>query len=243
MLTPVIRAASAVLGIGSFGAGVTAVFVTENGTGSAALLAIGAGFLVLAVLGDRVQSVEMGGVNLTIRDLARQTFALAQEAERRGDEQSAARLRAVGDHLQALARGYRRLRRSMRAGRERTQALTHIVREARTLAQSDVLEPADVVTWFEEGTPEARITALGLMQGNARLRDFEAMLDAIADPRSPFERYHGLRLAEMMASDLSSAQRAQSIVIVERALRRFSARRDKDIQELGQRLLAQLRSA
>lgn len=114
MLTPVIRSAAGVLGVGVFGAGVAAVFVTENGTGAAALLAIGAAFLVIAVMGDRVQSVELGGVNLTIRDLARQTFGLAQEAEQRGDDESAARLRTVGKELQALASGYRRLRGSMR---------------------------------------------------------------------------------------------------------------------------------
>jgi hypothetical protein len=117
-LTPVIRAAAGVLGVAVFAAGVVAVFVTENGTGTAALLAIGAAFMVIAVLGDRVQSVELGGVNLTIRDLARQTHALAREAERRGDDESAAGLRTVASELEALARSYRRLRASMRAGHD-----------------------------------------------------------------------------------------------------------------------------
>jgi hypothetical protein len=84
VLTPVIRVAAGVFGVGVFAAGVLAVFVTENGTGAAALLAIGAAFMVVAVLGDRGQSVELGGVNLTIRDLARQTYALAREAEHSG---------------------------------------------------------------------------------------------------------------------------------------------------------------
>src|SRR3954452_23450927 len=118
VLTPVIRTAVGAFGVAAFGAGAVAVFVTENGTGAAALLAIGAAALVLAVLGDRVQSVELGGVNLTIRDLARETFALAEEAEKRGDDQSAEKLRKVGDELQGLARAYRRLRGSMRASRE-----------------------------------------------------------------------------------------------------------------------------
>lgn len=146
------------------------VFVTENGIAAAALHAIGAAFMVIAVLGDRIQSVELGGVNLTIRDLARQTYALAQQAGHRGDDESAARLRLVASDLEALARGYRRLRGSMRAGHERTRALEHVMTEARRLAQSDALGVADVVTWFEEGTPEACIAAFGLMQGNP-LRD------------------------------------------------------------------------
>jgi hypothetical protein len=241
VLTPVIRAAVGAFGAIVFGTGVAAVFVTDNGTGAAALLAIGAASLVLAVLGDRVQSVELGGVNLTIRDLARETFALAQEAERRGDDESAERLRKVGHELQDLARAYGRLRGSMRAGHERTRALEHVMTEARQLAQSDALEPVDVASWFDEGTPEARITALGLMQGNARLRDFEAALDAIDDSRSAFEQYHGLRLAEMMVPQLTPSQRAQLTVVVERALRSFRVRRDSDRHSTGEHLLAVLR--
>jgi hypothetical protein len=228
------------LGVGVFAAGGVAVFVTENGTGAAALLAIGAAFLVIAVLGDRIQSVELGGVNLTIRDMARQTLVLAQEAEQHGDMESAGRLRTVAAELQALARGYRRLRGSMRASRERTRALEHVMAEARSLSQSGALEPADVVTWFNEGTAEARITALGLMQGNARLRDLEAALDAIDDPRSGFEQYHGLRLAEMMASELTPTQRAELTVVVERAMRSHRVRRDSDRRTTGERILAAL---
>lgn len=243
VLTPVMRGAAAVLAVAVFGAGVLAVFVTENGTGAAALLAIGAAFLVIAVLGDRVKSVELGGVSLTIRDLARETYALAREAEHRGDDESADRLRAVANELKALARGYRRLRGSMRAGHERTRALEHVMTEARRLAQNDELEAVDVLTWFEDGTPEARITALGLMQGNPRLRDFEAALDAIDDSRSAFEQYHGLVLAEMMLPNLTASQRAQLEVVTERSLRGRRVRRDSDRRMTGERLLAALRDA
>jgi hypothetical protein len=240
VLTPVIRVAAVVFGAAVFGAGVAAVFVTDNGTGAAALLAIGAAAMALAVLGDRVQRVEMGGVSLTIRDLASQTYGLARDAEQRGDEESAAGLRAVAGELEALARGYRRLRGSMRAGDERTQALEHVMTEARRLAQNDGLEAADVLTWFEEGKPEARITALGLMQGNPRLRDFEAALDAIDDPRSAFEQYHGLRLGELMAPDLERSERAQLKLVTERALRSRRVRRDRDRLRTGERILAAL---
>ncbi|MBA3262960.1 MAG: hypothetical protein H0T69_10945 [Thermoleophilaceae bacterium] len=209
------------LGIAVFGAGVAAVFTTENGTGAAALLAIGAAFSVVAVLGDRVQSVELGGVNLTLRDIARETFALAKEAEQRGDDTTAQRLRTVANELDELASEYRRLRRAMRSGPERTRALEHVVTEAASLSRSDALEPVDVATWFDEGTPEARITALGLMQGNPRLRDFDAALHAIENLQSAFEQYHGLHLAEMTLPELTRGQRAELTVVVERALRSF----------------------
>jgi hypothetical protein len=100
---------------------------------------------------------------------------------------------------------------------------------------------ADVLTWFEEGTPEARITALGLMQGNPRLRDFEAALEAIDDSRSAFEQYHGLRLAEMMVSDLTASQRPQLGLVTERAMRGRQVKRDSNRRATGERLLEALR--
>jgi hypothetical protein len=239
-LGPRTRAAAAIAGVCIFGAGVAAVFVTENGTGAAALLAIGAAAVVVAVLGENVESLEVGGMKFTIRDLARRTYALADEAEERGEDESAARLRAVGRELEALARGYRRLRGSMRSGSERTRALGHVVHEARRLSQTGAFDAADVQLWFERGTPEARITALGLMQGNPALRDFEAALDAIVDSRSPFEQYHGLRLAQMMVADLGPVQRAELKVQVERQRRRFRLSRDPGRRQLAESILGEL---
>ncbi|MHB8242033.1 MAG: hypothetical protein ACYDHN_08585 [Solirubrobacteraceae bacterium] len=236
-LAPPVRVGACVLGLAIFGAGVVAVFTTENGTGAAALLAIGAASVAVGVLGDRVQSVSLGAATLTIRDIARQTFVLAKEAELRGDEEGAKRLHAAGEALQELARGYRRIRGSMRAGSRRTVALEHLMTEARELAQGGDFEPADVSRWFAEGTPEARITALGLMQGSPRLRDLEAALDAIEAPKSPFEQYHGLRLAEMAIPELTVGQRAQLGAVVEGALHGFRVRRDSDRFGCGTRIL------
>jgi hypothetical protein len=36
-----------------------------------------------------------------------------------------------------------------------------VVIEAQDLSHGDAFEPADVSAWFDQGTPEARITALG----------------------------------------------------------------------------------
>ena len=235
-----IRVAAGVLGAAMFGTGVAAVFATENGPGAATLLAIGAAFVSFAALGDRIQRLELGGVNLTLRDIARQTFALAEEAERRGDDEAAERLRAAGRTLQELATEYRRIRSSMRSGTERTVALEDVVRRTRQLAAGDAFEPADVSAWFDDGSPEARITALALMQGNPRLRDFDALVDAIAESESAFEQYHGLRLAEMMVAELTTGQRAELSAVIGRVLRSFRTRRDVERRELGKRILSAL---
>jgi hypothetical protein len=240
VVTVPIRVAAGVLGVATFGTGVAAVFVTENGPGAATLLAIGAAFMAFAALGDRVQSLELGGVNLTLRDIARQTFALADEAERRGDDEAAERLRSAGRTLQDLAGEYRRIRGSMRSGPDRTVALEDVVRRTRELAKGGAFEPDDVSAWFDDGSPEARITALALMQGNEGLRDFGAAVDAITGSQSAFEQYHGLRLAAVMVGDLTTGQRAELTAAVERALRSLRTRRDRDRRQLGERILAAL---
>jgi hypothetical protein len=235
-----IRVAAGVFGAAAFGTGVAAVFATDNGPGAATLLAIGAAFMAFAALGDRIQSLELGGVNLTLRDIARQTFALAEEAERRGDGDAADRLRAAGRELQSLADEYRRIRSGMRGGAARTDALEDVVRRTRELAKRGAFEPADVSAWFDDGTQEARITALALMQQDARLRDFGAAVDAIAASQSAFEQYHGLRLAEMMLAGLSMGQRAELEAVVDRARRSFRVRRDNDRRAAVRRIMSAL---
>jgi hypothetical protein len=238
--TPLARVMVGLLGAAVFGTGVAAVFTTENGTGAAALLAIGAGFVVIAALGDQLESVEFGGVSVTLRDIARETLDLADRVEQGGDPGAARSLRAVGEALQELADEYRRLRSAMRAGPERTQALELVIDRARRLAGVAPLEPSDVSAWFTQGTPEARVTALGLMQGSPRLHDFDAALDAIDQPRSAFEQYHGLVLALDMVGSLSQGRRAQLRQAVKRVLRGWRSRRDSDRRTVATEILREL---
>ena len=235
-----LRVGAGVVGVAVFATGVVAVFATDNGPGAATLLAIGAAFVAFAALGDRIQSLELGGVNLTLRDIARQTFALADEAERRGDDEAAERLRAAGRELQSLADEYRRIRSRMRSGPARTGALEDVVRRTRELAKRDAFEASDVSAWFDDGSPEARITALALMQASPGLRDFGAAVDAIAESESAFEQYHGLWLAETMVGDLTPGQRAELEAVVQRALRSLRVRRDSDRADAARRILAAL---
>jgi len=206
-----LRLVLGVLGAGAFGAGVLAVFITDNGTGSAVLLAFGGVVLVLALLGDRIDSLEFGGARLRLRAAAAAAFAEAEQSERRGDRRAADQLRVEAEALLAaagpIAQDYRDLRRSMRGGAERTQAMTEVVDRARQLAADQDFEPAEVARWLRSGTEEERVTALGMMQARPELRDFNAMLDAIVESRSAFEQYQALRLAVAMVDDLGPDQR------------------------------------
>jgi hypothetical protein len=228
------------LGVAIFATGVVAVFTTENGPGAAALLAIGAAFAAVAALDDRIESLQLAGVNLTLREIARQTFARADEAERRGDEAAADQLRVAASALQALAREYRRIRGSMKAGDRRTTVLEDVLNRTRALTDSGAFNANDVAEWFDHGTPEARITALALMQADPELRDFSAAVTAISRPASAFEQWHGLRLAELMYDDLTYGQRVELTDVLERVRPRLPSDHDRGRHDLAGRLLTAL---
>jgi hypothetical protein len=164
-------------------------------------------YLAVAIFSDRIESIEFAGAKLGLRDLARERFALAAMRERHGDLEAAAVLRKQARALQRLAGTYGQIRRSMRGGPERTRILDDVVRQASDLAASTDLDPSEIWTWFDEGADEARIIALGLIEGDERLCDFFCALDAIEHPRSPFEQYHGLLVARKMLPRLSALER------------------------------------
>lgn len=208
--TPVLRGVLGLLGVGSFGTGVFAVFVTSNGTGTAVLLAFGGALLVLALFGNRIESFELGGAGLKLRAAAAQRFALAEESERQGDTATAGRLRAEAQALLEsagpIAADYWRVRGSMRAGPERTQAMHDVVSRARHLPETRTFESSEVLRWLYEGTDGERVTALALMQASPELRNADAVIAALEVRRSAFEHYQSLVLARLMTDDLDTHQ-------------------------------------
>jgi hypothetical protein len=238
-----LRLVLGLLGAGSFGVGVLAVFRTENGSGTAVLLVFGGGLLVLALLGNRIESLEFGGAKLRLRAAAARRFALAEESEQRGDTTEAARLRAEAQALLEaagpIAADYRSVRHSMRSGPERTRALEEVVDRARRLAAEQPFDRAEVARWLADGTDEERVTALGMMQENPQLRDFDAMVAAIEDAGTAFEQYHALLLATRMVDDLDREQRRRLAAAVE-GVRGFRFRRDASRWRLSEEILRRL---
>jgi hypothetical protein len=109
------------------------------------------------------------------------------------------------------------------------------------IARREILDPTEVLRWFEEGDGGARIVALGLMEADRDLRDFDAAIDAIEHSRTAFEQYHGLKLAASMQSaevaakagfeagpKLGYGQRMQLLAVAERAGRSRRVRGDSD---------------
>ena len=231
------------LGAGSFVTGVLAVFVTENGTGAGVLLAFGGVLLVVALLGNRIESFEFGGATLKLRAAAAEKFAQAEALQSRGDNVEAERLRAQAHALLEaagpIAADYRSVRGSMRGGRDRTRALERVVAQARTLAAEQPFDPAEVARWLRRGSEEERITALGMMQARPELRDFHGTLSAIEHPRSQFEQYHALLLAATMIDGLDPAQRSQLSDVV-RGARGLRFRMDTERWRLSEEILRRI---
>ncbi|MDF3288467.1 hypothetical protein [Streptomyces silvisoli] len=238
--TPVVRAAMGLLGAGSFGTGVCAVFATDNGTGTGVLLAFGGVLLVLALFGNRVESFELGGANLKLRAAAAERLALAEESERWGDTTTAEQLRAEAQALLEaagpIAERYWSLRHSMRPGRERTLAMEQLVSRARRLPEERPFEPTEVVRWLREGTDGERVIALAMMQASRELRNFEAVVAAIEDSHSAFEQYHAVLLAKLMVDDLNTAQ-LRRLAETLRSQQGHRFQRDTDRWELSEDIL------
>ncbi|MEV6399214.1 hypothetical protein AB0M39_31255 [Streptomyces sp. NPDC051907] len=245
LFTPALRTLTAVLGVGSFGLGALAVFATQNGPGSAALIVFGGVLLLLALLGSGIESLEFGGATLRMRAAAAERFALAEESERQGDTAAAGQLRAEArallDAAGPVAADYRSVRGSMRAGASRTRAMEEVLVRARRLAQEQPFERAEVLRWLREGTDEERITALAMMQASPELRNFEATLAAIARSRTPFEQYHAMLLAVQMV-DALDAEQARRLAEAVEAKRGIRFRADSDRRELAEEILRKARS-
>jgi hypothetical protein len=229
-----------VLGAASFGAGVAAVFLSTNGTGTGVLVAFGGIVLVLALLGDRIESLEFGGTKLKMRAAAAEKFALAEDSENRGDRVTAARLRAEAQALLEaagpIAAEYRTVRGSMPPGPGRTMAMERVVARARKLADEQTFDPAEVLRWLREGNDEERVTALAMMQAKPELRNFDSALTAIKGSRTPFEQYHALLLADMMLDDLDAGDKQRLVQLVQ-SVRSRRFRRDTDRWLLSERIL------
>jgi hypothetical protein len=192
-----VSAGLAVLGLGLAATGIVAVFTTESDTGAAALLGVGTILVLFAVLGDRLESLRYGDLELVLR-------RKADEAARRGDVEGAKALERAADTVSKraarLARSYKSVRGSMPAGPERTELMERIIDEARKDAHAPDLDEEEVLTLLWTGSEGARVWALAVLQERPELATTRAVLEAVQRPDQMFDQYHALVLAELVIS-------------------------------------------
>jgi hypothetical protein len=187
-----ISAGLIVLGLGLAATGIAAVFTTESDTGAAALLAVGIILVLFTALGDRLESLRYGDLELVLR-------RKADEAARRGDVEEAKALEraadTVGKRAARLARSYKNVR-GMPPGLQRTALMERIISEARNDAHAPDLDEEEVLKLLWTGSEGARVWALGVLQERPELATTRAVLEAVQRPDQRFDQYHALVLAE-----------------------------------------------
>jgi hypothetical protein len=222
-----LRWALGLSGVTALVAGGVAVYVSRNGSGTAALIAAGVVLILVALLAERLESLEAAGMKLGLRGAQAAVAATEKEeaaviAESRGDHERAARLRAEAAELRKVAlttaRAYEGLRSTMGSGWARTQQIERLLDEAMRAAPDHVEAPM-VRKLFEEGSDGTRIFALKLMQRDPKTADVRALADAISEPRSAMEQWHALAAAEQaVRRGLAQADLAELRAIITSAL-------------------------
>ena len=228
-------------------AGAVAVFTTANGSGTAALIAAGVVLIVVALLAERLESVEAAGLKLGIRAQAAAQVKedAAEVAEGKGDLEEAERLRREAAELREVAaatgRTYERIRSHMGSGWHRTQRIEELLEDAmRTAPQTS---DAEIVReLFDEGTDGSRVVSLKLMQRDPRTANVPALCAAITEPRSAMEQWQALSAAARAVDHgLSDGEQEELQHVILRALDAGRIRtEDSDRHAAAQRLLQRL---
>lgn len=233
-LDPRLRWVLGGLAFGLLVTGCVATFVTSNDVGAAALVAGGFGLAALAYLGERITHVKYGEFEADMGAVkkAEALVRAAAVAEGAGESSRADGYRAEAlatlDQLSSVGRSYEGIRSSMHAGWERTQQMEEQVAKARRLALENGIDVVQVRELVAHDTEGDRLAALGAMEAVPEARDFDLVLRLVANPKTPFEHYHALRVANEMVPELEEHQRQRLVDIVSGQRKEHRLAKDSD---------------
>lgn len=225
-----------VLGLALVAAGIAAVFSTTNDVGSAALLTMGGLLFLLGAIGDRLESLRYGDLEVVLR-------RKADQARKGGDPETAQALERAADRIGARVkdtqRSYRTVRSGMPAGPERTARMEQIIREARTDAHDPDLDEERVLELLWTGSEGARVWALGVLQERPDIATVRSILEAVLRPDQMFDQYQALLLAEryLQLPDVRTWPRERIHEAVLGQLESGALGEDPDSHAVAQRIL------
>lgn len=240
------RVATGLVGTAVLLIGARAVFATENATGSAALVAAGLALVFLAVLVERLESLEAAGLKLQLRKAEAEAEADSREraadaAAEAGQDEEAERLRAEARELrgraQVVGAAYEGLRSRMPAGWERTAHLDRLLREA--AQQVPAVDAAALRELFQSGGDGDRVFALRLMQNHPLQADPDSIVDAILRSHSAMEQWHAIKAAEAFTATSADGAGVETIKTAVRTGLRVGLISDKNLDRytLAHRIL------
>jgi hypothetical protein len=233
------------LGVAALCGGVVVLFASDHDARTAFLLTLGVALLGVSLLGGRVQmeSFELFGARVRVREVVKRRLELAESTVRVGDEDRAdlQKQALVLQELAGLYGLYEHIRRVQPPGPRRTGALEDVAELMREAGHKASFDPAEVKAWFRDGTDPLRVIALNLMLVNEDYRDLLAVLESIDRPHSLFEQYYGMLVAEEMLP-LDPLQERLLGDAIRRAQRKRRFKGDPDLPGLGEGILEQLAS-
>jgi hypothetical protein len=200
------------VGLALLSIGIVSSFIISGGTAPAAMLALGVGLVLFGMLGNRLASMRLGGLEVQLvraHDLA----SMAEVEVEKGNLDQAAAYRAealaylTSTSLLPLANRYESIRRSMPGSPSRTAMLETLLTEVRTLARQRGWTPEEVTQEFAKGSEGERIAALAILEELPALHVFSPIKGALTAPRSNMEQYHALVAAEASIPYLTTEER------------------------------------
>lgn len=176
------------VGVAVVAAGVVRVVAVADGSGLVAVVVAGALLIVSPFILGRIERLAVGPSGLELQLTLDVAEAGAPKAARILERTDLARL------AESYSFVYTEL-----GGDEYRSARIHLedllVARAAAIARRDKFDAPEVRAMFTRGTLAIRVLALGLMEGDPTLADGSTVLEAVADPRSNNEQYHGMELA------------------------------------------------
>jgi hypothetical protein len=236
-----LRVVAALPGAAAFVAGVVALFATDNGAAATFLLTVGVVGMLAAALAGRIEIESFGllGAQVKVRQVVKRRLELADTGgTAAGDDLRKQAL--VLQRLNTLYGLYAHIRRTEPFSGQRTRKLDDLARRMQAVGKEAAFDPAEVASWFHEGTDPLRVIAINLMIARPEYRDVLVVLATIEAPRSNFEQYWGLWLARDMAGNLEAVERGVLVTAIERARSRRRFRKDKPLMAMSAGVLAKL---
>jgi hypothetical protein len=227
--------------------GTIAVFTTENGTGSAALVIAGSVVSLLAVFADKIHTVDVGGIRVVMAaEAALQSLSAAETAELQGRKDAAAELRGQAGRLLAesigpVAEKYERIRREQPRGPARTADIHRLLTDPENTRQivDRYRDTTTVEALYDSGHDGSRIEAIKAMELRPEIASPRVLLDALRHPERGNEQYQALLAIEaaLTLGHLPDAERSSLRTSIEDAVSRGLWAEDSDRRMLAERIL------
>lgn len=189
----------ALIGIALVACGAIAAFMAKDGAATAALVAAGFGLLFISYLGQYITKVKFRDFEAELDHFREETVASLQVVQDKATE-------AV-HKLEEVSRSYESIRAAMMPGGTRDAQMERAVAAAMRLVVANRMSPDEVKARFDTRDEGDRILVLAAMKADPDLRDFQIILEAIRQPRSPFEQDRFMLIASEILGDLDAEER------------------------------------